>query len=58
MRELGIFNDEGCIERGFYTPEAAEAIRGTYEEADELRVRELCHDHEEQPADACESCAL
>lgn len=56
-QEYGIFNDEGCVERQFWSSgEAAEFIADNYDEEDGLEVRELCPDHDEQPYDACEEC--
>jgi hypothetical protein len=55
--ELGIFNDEGCIDRGFYTTAAAdEALRTTYAEEPGVYRAELCADHDEQPRDSCPQC--
>lgn len=57
MQEYGLFSDEGCIEAGFHSDTAAEAaIADRYDVDDELTVRAICPDHEEQPADACEEC--
>lgn len=59
MIEFGLFNDEGCVERQFYTRRDAEEARDTrYEPEDELTVHELCPDHEEQPKISCEECGL
>jgi len=55
--ELGIFNDEGCLDRGFYTAEAAdEALRTTYHEEPGAYRAEMCPDHDEEPRDSCPRC--
>ena len=59
MIEYGIFNDEGCLERQFYTFDAARSAAVTrYGGEDEVTVEALCHDHadDEQPANGCELC--
>lgn len=63
MREYGIFSEEGggCIFHPCYSPEEAEVERQRLitvdgEDADDLTVRELCLEHEEQPKDGCEDC--
>lgn len=57
MREWGLFNDEGCVEAGFYSEGQAVIARDThYDEEDGLTVREVCPDHEEQPLIGCEEC--
>ena len=53
--EYGVFNDEGCVERDFWTRSDAErAARERYGN-DAVRVCAVCVEHEE-PADACEEC--
>lgn len=55
--ELGIFNDEGCIDRGFYTTEAVdEALLTTYAGEPGAYRAELCETHDEQPRDTCPQC--
>lgn len=61
--EYGIFSESagGCIFAPCYSPEEAERERQRLitedgEDADDLTVRELCPDHEEQPKDGCEEC--
>jgi hypothetical protein len=55
--EYGLFNDEGCMEAGFWSMEAANAaIIDRYDSEDELTAREVCPDHEEQPRDTCDEC--
>jgi uncharacterized protein (UPF0128 family) len=55
--EFGIFNDEGCCERGFTSKEEAErAIAERYEPGDELHAAEVCHDHPENERFTCEIC--
>lgn len=57
MTEFGIFNDEGCVERGFFSvADAKTAAVTTYAEDDGLSVSELCQEHDEQPYDTCEEC--
>lgn len=57
MTEYGLFNDEGCVDRGFISVEAAEAaLAEQYDVGDELVVKELCPEHEEEPRDSCEEC--
>lgn len=57
MTEYGLFNDEGCVERGFWSAEEADAANvERYEPDDELTAHPLCAKHEEQPADGCEEC--
>lgn len=57
MTEFGIFNDEGCVECGFYSrKEAEQTLRSNYDEDDELEVHAICHDHPEQIAEFCEEC--
>lgn len=53
MTEFGLFNDEGCVEAGFYSE--AEA-RAAIDDEDELTAREICPEHEEQARDTCEDC--
>jgi hypothetical protein len=57
--EYGIFNDEGCIERQFWTEEEAGlALADLYASGESgLTIHVLCPDHEEQPRDYCEECA-
>lgn len=67
MTEYGVFNDEGCIEAGFWTFAAADAValryRQTWDNTNEndgdpnAQALEICPDHEEQPLDGCEECA-
>jgi hypothetical protein len=60
VTEYGLFNDEGCVERGFWSErEASAAIGDRYHPDDELMVESLCSDHadDEQPANGCELCA-
>jgi hypothetical protein len=55
--EFGLFNDEGLVENGFYSPEAArEALDTRYSGDDELEIEEICPDHPEQPRCGCEEC--
>lgn len=57
MTEYGIFNDEGCIEAGFYSEdEAHRTIVARYPEGDDYQVLAVCHDHEGEPAEGCEIC--
>lgn len=55
--EFGLFNDEGCVEAGFYSAEEArQAMETRYTGDDELEVEEICPDHPEQPRCGCEEC--
>jgi hypothetical protein len=58
MTEFGIFNAEGCIERGFWTEEeAGSALADLYANGEEnLSVDALCDEHDEQPLNSCEDC--
>lgn len=58
MPEYGIFNDEGCIERQFYSREDVDTAAASYDPEDDVRVEEMCRDHadQEQPANGCEFC--
>ncbi len=59
MIEYGIFNDEGLVEGQFYSEGEALEARVT-RHSDDLwaEVHEVCPDHEEQPRDGCEECAI
>ncbi|QDN64373.1 hypothetical protein [Streptomyces sp. S1D4-14] len=61
--EYGIFSESagGCIYAPCYSTGETETERQRLitedgEEADDLTVKELCPDHEEQPKDGCEEC--
>lgn len=55
--EWGLFNDEGCVERGLWSEQEADRRRGfAYNAEDDLRIEELCPDHDEQPLNGCEDC--
>jgi hypothetical protein len=61
--EYGIFSEDagGCIYAPCYSTSEAETERQRLitedgEDADDLTVRELCTEHEEQPKDSCEEC--
>lgn len=55
--EYGLFNDEGCVEAGFYSAEEARAaITNDYDADDGLEIEEICPDHEGQPRCGCEIC--
>lgn len=57
MTEYGIFNDEGCIDSGLFSKDAAEARAQSWRTMGEACVvYALCPDHEEQPAHCCEEC--
>lgn len=56
MPEYGLFNDEGLVEDGFYTLEDAEKALKDYDTDDDLRVFEVCPEHEEEPKLFCEKC--
>jgi hypothetical protein len=59
-QEFGVFNDEGCIEREFYTRESADVAALRFLNAGDIHAyaAEMCPDHadEEQPRDTCEHC--
>lgn len=65
MKEYGVFNDEGCIEDGFWSPTEAEEARQTHIANDPdtdpavYVVHELCAEHrdKEQAKDLCDDCA-
>jgi len=55
--EYGIFTDEGCVEDGFFERKAAETRAAFYRASgDNVVVHQICPDHPEQPAHACEDC--
>lgn len=54
--EYGIFNDEGCVERGFWSAEEALRELKLMDPEDHGDVKELCPEHEEQARDTCEEC--
>jgi len=55
--EFGIFNDEGCVEGGFYSRDEAEAARTVrYAEDDDCHVSRCCPEHPEEEAETCENC--
>lgn len=57
--EHGVFNAEGLIEGGFYTPEAAQAavaeLTADGDNAD-VYAALVCVEHPDQPHDNCEEC--
>jgi hypothetical protein len=66
--ELGIFDSQsdGFVETGFWSKGEAESriqelvTDGTYEAeeaSEDLKVMEVCSEHNEQPQDTCEECA-
>lgn len=55
MTEYGIFNDEGCVERGYWSEKAAQAAADGYDPDDEVYADALCSEHE-QPYDFCDEC--
>jgi hypothetical protein len=58
VNEFGIFSDEGCCERGFFSRAEAEgAIAARYDPGDGVRAAEVCHDHPDRERDGCEECA-
>lgn len=57
MTEFGLFNDEGCVEAGFFSKQEAELARTErYSPEDELDVLKMCPEHDLQPAAFCEEC--
>lgn len=55
--EIGIFTDEGCIDRGFYSREEAQAELDKSYAEDDAHLGEFCHDHPENEKDGCPECA-
>lgn len=56
--EFGIFGDEGCCEREFYSrSEADAALAANYSSDDDLHVSECCSEHPDNERDGCEDCA-
>jgi hypothetical protein len=56
MREYGLFNDEGCVERGFWSMAKATDGSAMYGEADDVHVGEVCSECEgEVPFCECEN---
>lgn len=65
MTEYGIFSEAagGCIYAPCYSVQEAERERDRLlnedgEEAEDLAIEELCPEHEEQPKNGCEECAI
>jgi hypothetical protein len=57
MDEYGVFNDEGCVEREFYSEADAEKARAErYADDDDCVVRRCCPDHPDQPYVTCQEC--
>lgn len=57
VNEFGIFSDEGCVERGFFGREDAEAaVAERYSADDGVHVAECCHDHPDHERFSCEEC--
>lgn len=56
--EYGVFSEEGCLERQFYSYEAANhAAVGYRDDGDtDAHAAEMCPDHEEQPREGCDVC--
>jgi len=55
--EYGIFNEDGCIEDGFFSQGEAEERAVSWRTFGEAcTVHQLCPDHPEQPDNACEEC--
>lgn len=61
MPEWAVFNDEGCVERGFYGQSDAEAMAAEFRAQGDQHAKaaEMCpdHDYEEQPLYGCEYCS-
>lgn len=55
--EYGIFSDEGLLEGGFITVEAAQKVATTTYAEDGVHVAEVCPEHEEQEREHCEECS-
>lgn len=57
MDEYGLFNDEGCVERGFWSLEEAWAAeKDRYSPEDDLSAFALCRTHGDHAAVDCEEC--
>jgi hypothetical protein len=58
MTEWGVFNDEGCVERGLWSAEEAGLAVILHRKAgdEHAEAKEMCSDHEEQPKYYCEEC--
>jgi hypothetical protein len=58
MAEWGVFNDEGCVERGLWSAKEAGLAATLHRVAGDeyAEAKEMCPDHEEQPKGACEEC--
>lgn len=58
MNEWGIFNDEGCLERGLWSQAQADTALNAYSEEDEVHAAPICRDHEddEQEDGSCWLC--
>lgn len=57
MDEYGLFNDSGCVERGFGSLEEAWKVeKGRYTPADDLSAFALCRTHRDHAAVDCEDC--
>lgn len=59
LDEYGIWSDEGggFVEAGIWSLGVAETALIDYRRDDPAaRIRKICPDHEEQPADDCEDC--
>ncbi len=54
--EFGIFSDEGCLERDFYSREEAERVLSERYPDDGAHVGECCPDHPEEERETCELC--
>lgn len=55
MIEYGLFSDEGCVERQFWSMQEAElAISTRYDPDDGLEALEMCGRHGGQPLYGCE----
>lgn len=63
MIEYGIWSDlaggliDGQMSKASAETERLRLIAEDGEEADDLKVVELCEQHEEQPKEGCEDCA-
>lgn len=63
MTEYGIWSDlaggliDGQMSKAGAEKERLRLIAKDGEEADDLKVIELCEQHEEQPKEGCEECA-
>lgn len=59
MTEYGVFNDEGCIDQGFWSLKEAQSQADHYRSLGETAAfaSAICPDHEQQELDYCDECS-